>query len=103
LFLGILFFCGIISLLAWVTKEKAMGWGDAILAFFLGLILGWPESLIALIIAFLLGGGVALVLLALKKKTMKGYVPFAPFLSLGALTVMFFGDIIIEKYLALLF
>jgi len=103
LFLGILFFCGVISLLAWTTKEKAMGWGDAILAFFLGIILGWPESLIALIIAFLIGGGVALILLALKKKKMKGYVPFAPFLSFGALTVMLFGDIIIEKYLALLF
>jgi prepilin signal peptidase PulO-like enzyme (type II secretory pathway) len=103
LFIGIIFFSGIISLLAWATKEKAMGWGDALLAFFIGVILGWPESLIALIVAFLTGGGVALILLILKKKTMKGYVPFAPFLSLGALTVMLFGDIILEKYLLLLF
>ena len=102
LFIGIIFSCGIISFLAWITKERAMGWGDALLAFFLGTILGWPESLIALIIAFLIGGGVALILLILKKKTMKGYVPFAPFLSLGAVTVMLFGDIMIEKYLGLL-
>ncbi|MDD5760661.1 MAG: prepilin peptidase [Candidatus Pacebacteria bacterium] len=102
LFIGIIFFSGIISLLAWATKEKAMGWGDALLAFFIGVILGWPESLIALIIAFLIGGGVALILLILKKKTMKGYIPFAPFLSFGALTVILFGDIIIENYLAFL-
>ena len=103
LFFGIISFCGLISFLAWVTKEKAMGWGDAILAFFLGSVLGWPESLIALIIAFLIGGSVALILLILKKKTMKGYVPFAPFLSFGTLAIILFGDIIIEKYLALLF
>ncbi len=103
LFFGIIFACGIISFLVWITKEKAMGWGDAILALFLGIILGWPEVLVALIIAFLSGGVVALILLFLKKKTMKSYLPFAPFLSFGAMTVMFFGDIIIEKYLALLF
>lgn len=103
LFLGIIFSCGIISLLAWATKEKAMGWGDAILALFLGIILGWPEALMALIIAFLSGGGIALILLIFSKKTMRSYVPFAPFLSFGAMTVMCFGDIIVEKYLTLLF
>lgn len=103
MFFGIIFAAGIISFLVWITKEKAIGWGDAILALFLGIILGWPDVLIALIIAFLSGGSVALVLLLLKNKTMKSYLPFAPFLSFGALTVMFFGDIIVEKYLALLF
>ena len=103
MFFGIILACGIISFLAWATKEKAMGWGDAILALFLGIILGWPEVLVALMIAFLAGGSVALVLLLSRKKTMKSYLPFAPFLSFGALTVMFFGDIIIEKYLSLLF
>ena len=102
LFLGIAFFCGLISLLAWLTQEKAMGWGDAILAFFLGSILGWPESLIALIIGFLIGGFVSVILIAFKKKTMKSYLPFAPFLSFGALTVLFFGDIIIKMYLSLI-
>lgn len=102
-FFGIIFACGIISFLAWTTKEKAMGWGDAILALFLGIILGWPEALVALIIAFLSGGSVALVLLLFKKKTIKSHLPFAPFLSFGALTVMFFGDIILERYLSLLF
>jgi prepilin signal peptidase PulO-like enzyme (type II secretory pathway) len=100
---GIIFACGVISFLAWVTRERAMGWGDAILALFMGIILGWPEVLIALVIAFLLGGFVASILLLFKKKTMKSYLPFAPFLSLGAMTVMCFGDIIIEKYLSLLF
>jgi prepilin signal peptidase PulO-like enzyme (type II secretory pathway) len=102
LILGIIFAGGLISLLVYTTKEKAMGWGDAILAFFIGLILGWPGAMIALIIAFLSGGFSSLILMLLKKKTLKSYLPFAPFLSLGAVTVMLFGDIIIKGYLSLL-
>ena len=103
LFLGIIFSCGFISLLVFLTKEKAMGWGDAILAFFIGVILGWPEAVIALIIAFLTGSAVAIVLMLFRKKTLKSYLPFAPFLSLGALSILFLGDIIIKGYLSLLF
>jgi len=102
LILGTIFSGGLISLLVYLTKEKAMGWGDAIVAIFIGIILGWPETVMALIIAFLSGGFVSLILMALKKKTMKSYLPFAPFLSFGAVTVMLFGDIIIKGYLSLL-
>ena len=102
LILGIIFAGGLISLLVYTTKEKAMGWGDAILAIFIGLILGWPGAMIALIIAFLSGGFSSLILMLLKKKTLKSYLPFAPFLSLGAVTVMLFGDIIIKGYLSIL-
>lgn len=102
LILGTIFSGGLISLLVYSTKEKAMGWGDTIVAIFIGIILGWPEAVIALIIAFLSGGFVSLILMALKKKTMKSYLPFAPFLSFGAVTVMLFGDIIIKGYLSLL-
>ena len=103
LILGIIFSFGIIALIVYITKEKAMGWGDAILAFFIGLILGFPESLIALIIAFLIGGFSSLVFIIFKKKNLKSYLPFAPFLSLGALLVMLFGDIIIKSYLSLIY
>jgi len=102
LILGIIFAGGLISLLVYTTKEKAMGWGDAILAVFIGIILGWPGAIIALIIAFLSGGFSSLILMFLKKKTLKSYLPFAPFLSLGAVTVMLFGDIIIKGYLSLI-
>ncbi|MGB9680587.1 MAG: prepilin peptidase [Minisyncoccia bacterium] len=101
LFLGIFFSFLVISLIVYLSKERAMGWGDAILALFLGIILGWPAVLVSLILAFLIGGAVSFILILLKKKTLKSYVPFAPFLSLGALLVMLFGDIIIKGYLLL--
>jgi len=102
LFLGVLFPVLTISIIVYLSKEKAMGWGDAILAFFIGLILGFPESLIALIIAFLTGGFSSLIFIIFKKKNLKSYLPFAPFLSLGALLVMLFGDIIIKGYFSLI-
>lgn len=100
--LGTIFSTGVIALIVYLTKEKAMGWGDVILACFLGIILGWPAVLIALILAFLIGGAVSLVLIILKKKTIKSYLPFAPFLALGALLVILFGDIIIKGYLSII-
>ncbi len=101
LFLGGVVGGGLIAAFAYLTKERAMGWGDAILAFFIGLILGWPDILIALILSFLSGGLISLILIILKRKTFKSYIPFAPFLSLGALLVMLFGDIIIKGYLSI--
>jgi leader peptidase (prepilin peptidase)/N-methyltransferase len=102
LILGTIIAGGLISVLVSATKERAMGWGDAIVAFFMGLILGWPDVIMALIIAFLSGGLISVILMLLKKKSMKSYLPFAPFLALGALLIILFGDIIIKGYLSLL-
>jgi len=102
LILGIISGFIFIASLAFFTKEKAMGWGDALIGILMGIILGFPNIIIALIIAFLSGGFVSLPLLILKKKTMKSYLPFAPFLVFGTLSVLLFGDIIIKEYLSIL-
>jgi len=102
LILGIISGFIFIASLAFFTKEKAMGWGDALIGILMGIILGFPNIIIALIIAFLSGGFVSLPLLILKKKTMKSYLPFAPFLVFGTLSVLLFGDIIIKGYLSIL-
>lgn len=102
LVLGIIFGGGLISALVYATREKAMGWGDAIVAIFIGIILGWPETIMALIVAFILGGFSSVILMLFKKKNLKSYLPFAPFLSVGAMTILLFGDILLESYLSLL-
>lgn len=101
LFLGILLSSLPIAFIVLISKEQAMGWGDVILAAFIGLILGYPEALLALVLSFLIGGLVSILLICLKKKSFKSYIPFAPFLSLGALLVLIFGDIIIYEYIKL--
>ncbi|MGE4554572.1 MAG: A24 family peptidase [Candidatus Paceibacterota bacterium] len=97
---GIIFGGGFLFLIVFLTKEKAMGWGDVILSLFLGIILGWPMVLIALILSFLSGGFISLILIFLKKKTFKNYIPFGPFLAFSGLATLLLGDIIIKAYLS---
>ncbi len=101
-FWGIISSFVIIALIVVISKEKAMGWGDALLAPFLGMILGWPAIILALMLSFLIGGLVSFILILMRKKNLKSHLPFAPFLTAGTLTIMLFGDIIIKSYLNLL-
>ena len=77
------------------SKEKWMGMGDAYLALLAGLAVGWPKILLALTLAFTTGAICGIILIALKKKTMKSQVPFAPFLIIGIALTIF-----LEKSLA---
>lgn len=71
----------------------ALGFGDVTLAGVLGLILGWPGILPGLLLAILLGGlasGIYLVVLViLKKYRLFSVIPYAPFLILGTIILLF--------------
>jgi prepilin signal peptidase PulO-like enzyme (type II secretory pathway) len=101
LILGILpslFFLAIIL----ISHETWMGFGDFKLSILMGLILGWPKILVSLFFAFFSGAIVGLILIFLKRKTMKSQIPFAPFLVSGTFFAMFFGERIIDWYLNLI-
>jgi len=72
-------------------KRPAMGGGDVKLAGMIGAFLGLKAILVSLIIAFLLGAivGVLLILTKLTKKSQ--YIPFGPYLVLGAGIISFLG------------
>ncbi len=63
-----------------ISKERWMGMGDAYLAFLAGFVSGFPRIFFVLTLAFFIGSVFSAILLAMKKKTMKSQVPFAPFL-----------------------
>ena len=69
-----------------------MGMGDARLAAYIGLILGLPHLIIALILTSLLAGMTAIVLLATGVKTRKDAMPFGPFLVIGGVVMMLYGQ-----------
>lgn len=87
------------ALLIIITKGKGMGWGDVKYVLFLGLALGFPNIIVGVFLAFLLGAAWSLALIALGKKHFGQTIPFGPFLSLGALLALFFGQEIIGWYL----
>ncbi|MBI9014453.1 MAG: prepilin peptidase [Clostridiales bacterium] len=78
LVLGILMY-----LLAVITK--GFGMGDVKYLFTVGLILGLKQGLTALVIGFILGGVVSLILLLMKKVTLKDFIAFGPYLVVGTL------------------
>lgn len=92
----------IFYLLVYITKGKGFGLGDVKLAPGLGLLLGWQKTIILWFVSFILGSLVALVLLALRKKSMKQTIPFGPFLVIGTGIALLWGDKIWLWYMGLL-
>ena len=75
---------GFFFLLFAITRGRGMGFGDVIYAFLMGFTLGFPRVLLGLYIAFVTGALVALLLVVLKKKKLKGgTIPFGPLLVGG--------------------
>ena len=83
-----------------ISRGKWMGFGDVILGFLMGLVVGFPNILVALLASFVVGAIVGLVLISLKKKTMKAEVPFGPFLILGTFLAWFWGEEILSFYMS---
>lgn len=73
-----------------VSGGRWMGFGDAKLALAMGLLLG-AESLYAFFISFWIGAlvGITLLLVGKRHVTMKSEIPFAPFLVIGTIIVLF--------------
>lgn len=90
-------------LLSSLSRERWMGMGDAYLAILLGLVLGWPQILLGLFLAFAIGSIYGIILIILKKKSMKSQVPFAPFLVVGTLISIFFYVPLMSWYTDLFF
>jgi len=102
---GILLGGGILLLVAWgyqfLTGREGMGGGDVKLLAMIGAFLGWPAVPVTLFFASLAGSLVGLVLIAKKGVGVKYALPFAPFLCMGAIFHLFFGEEIIAFYLLL--
>lgn len=82
-----------------ITKGKGMGGGDVKLGAFIGLGLGFPNGIVAIFLAFLLGAAFSIAALILRKKRLGQHIPFGPFLVIGSLTSLFWGEKIINWYL----
>jgi leader peptidase (prepilin peptidase) / N-methyltransferase len=90
---------GGIFLLIIVASRGGMGGGDMKLGAMLGAFLGWKLVLVAILIAILAGGVFAIVVLLLRRKGRKDAVPFGPFLALGGVVSLFWGEGLLAWYL----
>ncbi len=95
---GFIFF----EFLILVTRGKGIGMGDVKLALPLGLLFGWPDIIPVIMCAFICGALVGIFLIVSKKTTMKGVLPFGPFLAFGAAFIFFCGAPMAQWYLHLI-
>lgn len=87
--------------LAALAHPKGMGMGDVKLALLLGAMLGRTVG-VALMVGMFAALVPSLVLFARHgRAARKMGIPFAPFLSLGAILALFFGDALLDAYLTL--
>ncbi len=82
-----------------VTRGKGMGGGDLKLGAFIGLCLGFPNGFLAIMLGFLIGAISSVTLIVIGKKGFKEIIPFGPFLVIGSLITLFWGNPIINWYL----
>ncbi len=74
------------------SSGRAMGFGDVKLSFTIGFLLGTKLGFMALYSAFISGGVVGTILLLLRKKRLKSKIAFGPFLAIGTILMLFFGN-----------
>jgi leader peptidase (prepilin peptidase)/N-methyltransferase len=75
-----------------VFRKDAMGFGDVKYMAMIGAVLGWRGVLLTFVLACLIGSLFGLGKYAVVRKM--GYVPFGPFLSLGAVTMLFWPGLV---------
>jgi leader peptidase (prepilin peptidase)/N-methyltransferase len=97
--LGILVGGGILWVLGalgdFMFKKESMGGGDIKLLAMIGAFLGWKLALLALPLASVIGAVVGIIE---KIRTKNSVIAFGPYLALGALVGLFWGDQIISYF-----
>jgi leader peptidase (prepilin peptidase)/N-methyltransferase len=83
-----------------ILKREGMGGGDIKLIAMLGAFLGWHAVLVTIFLAAVLGAGVGLTLILLRRKGRREPMPFGPFLAIGALLAMVWGNTILTWYVS---
>jgi len=65
----------------------------------MGVYFGWLKILLAIFLAYIIGAIISLFLVVLRKKRFSSTITLGPFLVLGSLLTMFFGQRILDAYL----
>ena len=75
-----------------LTGKEGMGGGDVKLLAMIGAWMGWRGLLFIILLSSLTGTVIGSISLLAARKGLKAKIPFGPFLSLGALIYLFWGQ-----------
>jgi leader peptidase (prepilin peptidase)/N-methyltransferase len=89
------------TLYQWLFKRDGRGGGDVKLLAMIGGFLGWKAVILTILLSSFIGSITGIFVMVMKGKDFKTAIPFGPFLSLGAVISLFYGEAIIIWYLGL--
>lgn len=96
---------GALYLLGWIWEKvrgvEAMGFGDVKMLGMIGAFLGPWGVLLTVLFASVTGAALGIILIALRRGSLRMPLPFGVFLALGAISVVLFGTGLIDRYRAL--
>ena len=81
------------------TGKEGMGYGDFKLLAAIGAWLGWKMLPVVIMLSSLVGAIIGISLIACARHERGSPIPFGPYLVLGGLIAMFWGDAIVKYYL----
>lgn len=90
----------VLLLSTWILKKEGIGGGDIKLMAAAGLLLGWKLIVLSLMLGCILGSIIHVTIMAVKKG--EQMLAFGPYLSLGIIIAMIWGEQLISWYLKLI-
>ena len=85
-----------------LTGKDGMGGGDIKLLAMMGVLIGWQGVLFTIFVSSATGSVTGILLMLIQKGNLKLAVPFGPFLAIGAISYIFFGQRMIYWYFSFL-
>jgi leader peptidase (prepilin peptidase)/N-methyltransferase len=82
-----------------IIKKEGMGGGDIKMMAMLGAFLGWKAVILTTFLGSLFGSIAGILLMAVKGQGRGLQIPFGPYLALGSVISIFFGEEILKWYL----
>jgi leader peptidase (prepilin peptidase)/N-methyltransferase len=98
-FIGFVLFYLIAVVGSRIFKKEAMGGGDIKLMAMVGGFLGWEGVMLTTFIGSLSGAIIGVLMILFKGKEKGSRIPFGPFLALGSVITLFYGQEIFYWYL----
>lgn len=97
---GYLILWSIYWLFKLVTGKEGMGYGDFKLLAAIGAWFGWQLLPAVILLSSVLGAVIGIALIVLTKRGRDTPMPFGPFLAIGGIAALFFGQQLASFYLA---
>ncbi|HYN54310.1 MAG TPA: A24 family peptidase [Methylotenera sp.] len=96
---GYLILWSIYWLFKLVTGKEGMGYGDFKLLAAIGAWFGWQLLPAVILLSSALGAGIGIALIVFTKRGRETPMPFGPFLAIGGIAALFFGQQLASYYL----